>query len=88
MFQALRLSKISLGQTTVGQIVNLLSNDVNRFDIAFIFLQYLWLGPLQTCIVTYLMWQQVGPAAVIGLVTLFIFIPLQGMLIFLFLNFK
>ncbi|XP_073971778.1 probable multidrug resistance-associated protein lethal(2)03659 [Rhodnius prolixus] len=78
--KALRLSKISLGQTTVGQIVNLLSNDVNRFDIAFIFLQYLWLGPLQTCIVTYLMWQQVGPAAVIGLVTLFIFIPLQGWL--------
>ncbi|KAK9504179.1 hypothetical protein O3M35_010567 [Rhynocoris fuscipes] len=78
--KALRLSKMTLGQTTVGQVVNLLSNDVNRFDIAFIFLQYLWLGPLQTCIVTYLMWQQVGVAAVIGLATLFVFIPLQGWL--------
>lgn len=76
--KALRLSKTALGQTTVGQVVNLLSNDVNRFDIAIIFLHYLWLGPVETIIVTYFMYQQVGISAIIGVMFLLLFIPMQG----------
>lgn len=78
MFQSLRLSKTALGQTTVGQVVNLLSNDVNRFDVAIIFLHYLWIGPLATVIITYLMWQEISWAAVVGVSFMLAFIPLQG----------
>lgn len=76
--KALCLSKTALGQTTTGQVVNLLSNDVNRFDIAIIFLHYLWIGPVETIIVTYFMYQQVGISAVLGVLFLLLFIPMQG----------
>ncbi|XP_034950064.1 probable multidrug resistance-associated protein lethal(2)03659 [Chelonus insularis] len=78
--KALKLSKTALGETTVGQAVNLLSNDVNRFDVAVIFIHYLWIGPLETIIITYLMWREVELAAVIGVASLLMFIPLQGWL--------
>lgn len=76
--KALKLTRTALGETTVGQAVNLLSNDVNRFDVAIIFLHYLWIGPLETAIITYFMYTQVGLAAVIGVVSLLLFLPLQG----------
>lgn len=76
--KALRLSRTALGKTTVGQAVNLLSNDVNRFDVAIIFLHYLWIAPLETIIITYFMFAEVQIAAIIGVATLLMFIPLQG----------
>jgi len=68
----------ALGETTAGQVVNLMSNDVNRFDVAVIFLHYLWIGPIETFVVTYFMWVEVGPSAAIGVASLLLFIPLQG----------
>ncbi|KAK4880384.1 hypothetical protein RN001_008530 [Aquatica leii] len=75
--KSLRLSKTSLGQTTIGQMVNLLSNDVNRFDIAILFAHYFWVGPIQAIICTYFMYEEVGISALIGVLALFLFIPLQ-----------
>lgn len=59
--------------------MNLLSNDVNRFDIAVIFLHYLWIGPLETIVVTYFLWQEVGVSSIFGVAALLMFIPLQGL---------
>uniref|UniRef100_A0A8D8Y4C2 Probable multidrug resistance-associated protein lethal(2)03659 n=3 Tax=Cacopsylla melanoneura TaxID=428564 RepID=A0A8D8Y4C2_9HEMI len=75
--KALRLSKTALGETTVGQVVNLLSNDVNRFDTAFIFLHHLWVGPLLTVIVTYFLYDLIGLSSLIGVAVLLAFIPFQ-----------
>ncbi|XP_010787770.1 multidrug resistance-associated protein 4-like [Notothenia coriiceps] len=54
--KALGLSSESMGQTTTGRIVNLLSNDVNRFDEITLNLHYLWLGPLQAIVIIMLLW--------------------------------
>ncbi|XP_076648686.1 putative multidrug resistance-associated protein lethal(2)03659 isoform X2 [Halictus rubicundus] len=78
--KALKLSRTALGETTVGQAVNLLSNDVNRFDVAIIFLHYLWIGPLETVIVMYFMYREVEISAIIGVAVLLLFVPLQGWL--------
>lgn len=77
--KTLKLSKTALGETTIGQAVNLLSNDVNRFDDAVLFIHYLWIGPLETIIVTYFLYVQVGFAAFIGVALLLMCIPLQGL---------
>ncbi|XP_022162518.1 probable multidrug resistance-associated protein lethal(2)03659 isoform X2 [Myzus persicae] len=78
--KALTLSKTSLYETTVGQVVNLISNDVNRFDIALRFMQFLWIGPLQTILVTYFLWQEIGVSSIIGVTVFLAFVPLQGWL--------
>ena len=76
--KALKLSNTALGQTTVGQMVNLLSNDVKRFDQAVMFLHYLWAGPLQLTIITVLLYQKIGPSALVGAALLILAVPLQS----------
>ncbi|XP_036687849.1 multidrug resistance-associated protein 4 isoform X2 [Balaenoptera musculus] len=76
--KALRLSNLAMGKTTTGQIVNLLSNDVNRFDQVTIFLHFLWAGPLQAIIVTILLWMEVGISCLAGMAVLIILLPLQS----------
>ncbi|CAL8127080.1 unnamed protein product [Orchesella dallaii] len=76
--KALRLSQTALGKTNVGQLTNLLSNDVNRFDQSCVFLHYLWVGPIQTAIVTYILWGYYGPSCLAGLCVLVLFVPFQA----------
>ena len=78
--KCLRLSQKSLGQTSVGQMVNIMSNDVNRFDMSTMNLHYLWIGPLQTLIAAVIFCYFIGPSCFVGLSILLLFIPLQGLL--------
>uniref|UniRef100_A0AAA9SMB4 ATP binding cassette subfamily C member 4 n=1 Tax=Bos taurus TaxID=9913 RepID=A0AAA9SMB4_BOVIN len=76
--KALRLSSPAMGKTTTGQIVNLLSNDVNRFDQVIVFLHYLWVGPLQAVAVTALLWMEIGISCLAGMAVLIILLLLQS----------
>uniref|UniRef100_A0A8C3DGF8 Multidrug resistance-associated protein 4 n=1 Tax=Corvus moneduloides TaxID=1196302 RepID=A0A8C3DGF8_CORMO len=75
--KALRLSSVAMAKTTTGQIVNLLSNDVNKFDQVTIFLHFLWAGPLQAVAVTVLLWMEIGPSCLAGMAVLIILLPVQ-----------
>lgn len=76
--KALRLTKNALGDTTVGQVVNLLSNDVGIFERSILFIHYLWVGPLEVVavmiILSYILdfW-----SAFVGIAVLLLFIPIQ-----------
>lgn len=61
-----------------GQILNLLSNDVGKFDLALLFLHDLWRGPLVCLLVAYFLFHEIGYSGVIGMAFLLSFIPLQG----------
>ncbi|KAJ8951069.1 hypothetical protein NQ318_003767 [Aromia moschata] len=76
-----RLSQQSLGQATAGQVVNLLSNDVNRFDLVTQALHHLWIMPFQVALVSYFIWEEVGISFLAGVLTMAIFsLPGQGYL--------
>uniref|UniRef100_A0A8C7Y8B6 Multidrug resistance-associated protein 4 n=1 Tax=Oryzias sinensis TaxID=183150 RepID=A0A8C7Y8B6_9TELE len=75
--KALCLNSSGLAKTTTGQIVNLLSNDVAKFDEVTLYLHFLWLGPLQGIIVTVLLLYAIGPSCLAGMAVLLILMPIQ-----------
>lgn len=76
--KSLRLSSTALGNTSVGKVVNLLSNDVSRFDIVSVFLHSMWLAPLLTIIIAVLLYREVGVPGLIGMVVIAIVTPIQS----------
>lgn len=76
--KTLRLSRKALGQTTIGQLVNLLSNDVSKFDQGFLLCHFVWVGPIQTAVGTYMLYRTIGVSAFFGMAFLLSFIPLQS----------
>uniref|UniRef100_A0AAQ5YHY8 Multidrug resistance-associated protein 4 n=1 Tax=Amphiprion ocellaris TaxID=80972 RepID=A0AAQ5YHY8_AMPOC len=75
--KALCLNSAALAKTTTGQIVNLLSNDVNKFDEVTLYLHFLWIGPLQAGTVMLLLMYAIGPSCLAGMAVFFILMPLQ-----------
>eukprot|EP00096_Caligus_rogercresseyi_P011383 TRINITY_DN4461_c0_g1_i2.p1 TRINITY_DN4461_c0_g1~~TRINITY_DN4461_c0_g1_i2.p1 ORF type:complete len:890 (+),score=159.36 TRINITY_DN4461_c0_g1_i2:173-2842(+) len=75
--KSLTLSHASLGKSSTGQMVNLMSNDVNRFDNSTVFLQYLWVAPLQFMLVMFITTYYAGIEAIAGGCLLIFFIFFQ-----------
>ncbi|TPX74314.1 hypothetical protein CcCBS67573_g04418 [Chytriomyces confervae] len=73
--------KLSISHTSSsGYIVNLLANDLNRFEEASIFFLFIILGPLFLCIATYLIYLQIGSAAFVASGVTLLLIPAQSLI--------
>lgn len=72
-----KLSQNALGDTAPGKVVNLLSNDVNRFDLVSILLHSMWSAPLFSIVIGYLLYLEVGYSALIGMLVVFLVVPVQ-----------
>uniref|UniRef100_A0A3P8V7T7 ATP binding cassette subfamily C member 4 (PEL blood group) n=1 Tax=Cynoglossus semilaevis TaxID=244447 RepID=A0A3P8V7T7_CYNSE len=76
---ALSLNNAAFTKTTTGQIVNLMSNDVNKFDEVTLYLHFMWIGPLQAAVVILLLMNAIGPSCLAGMAVLLILMPVQTM---------
>ena len=84
----LKLSKSSFESTSVGQVLNILANDLNRFDELGHVMVYIVIAPIQSIIVLYIISQYLDLACIGGMIILFLFIPLQGVMGKLFNQFR
>ncbi|XP_014273818.1 multidrug resistance-associated protein 1 [Halyomorpha halys] len=78
--KALKLSSSARKTSTVGEIVNLMAVDAQRFFHILISLSNMWSIPLQIILAVFFIWQILGPSVLAGLAILTIMIPVNGYL--------
>ncbi|KAG0253089.1 ATP-binding cassette sub- C member 8, partial [Mortierella polycephala] len=64
---------------STGTIVNMISNDLQPFENCAPFFMYILLGPLETIVVMYFLWKELGAACLAGLLALFLLMPVQAL---------
>lgn len=65
-------------ESTVGEMVNLMSVDAQRFMDVSPFINLLWSAPLQVILAIYFLWQILGPSVLAGVAVIVLLIPLNG----------
>lgn len=76
--KALTISPNARKDTTVGEIVNLMAVDAQRFFETVQYLHLIWAGPMVIILAIYFLWQILGVAVVAGLVVMILMIPLNA----------
>ncbi|KAJ3345169.1 hypothetical protein HDU91_007445 [Kappamyces sp. JEL0680] len=66
------------GTASTGYIVNLISNDVQRFEDLAPFVHYFWIAVLQLVVFMYLIYLEIGWSFIAPVVCFFLVIPLQS----------
>lgn len=74
----LKLSNTARKKSTVGEIVNLMSVDAQRFMDLTTYLHMTWSAPLQILLCLYFLWQILGPSVIAGLGVMVLLIPVNA----------
>ncbi|XP_070696945.1 ATP-binding cassette sub-family C member 2 [Pempheris klunzingeri] len=78
--KALVVSNDARKETTVGETVNLMSADAQRFNDVTNFIHLLWSCPLQIILSIVFLWLELGPSVLAGLGVMVLMVPINGLL--------
>ncbi|XP_059215146.1 canalicular multispecific organic anion transporter 1 isoform X2 [Centropristis striata] len=78
--KALVVSNDTRKESTVGETVNLMSADAQRFNDVTNFIHLLWSCPLQILLAIVFLWLELGPSVLAGLAVMVLMVPINGLL--------
>lgn len=76
--KALRMSNAARKESTVGEIVNLMSVDAQRFMDLMPYINMIWSAPLQIGVALYFLWGELNAAVFAGLAVMIVLIPINA----------
>uniref|UniRef100_A0A3P9Q7M5 ABC-type glutathione-S-conjugate transporter n=1 Tax=Poecilia reticulata TaxID=8081 RepID=A0A3P9Q7M5_POERE len=79
--KALVMSNDNRKESTVGETVNLMSADAQRFNDVTNFIHLLWSCPLQIIVSIVFLWLELGPSTLAGLAVMVLMVPVNGLLV-------
>ncbi|XP_065602612.1 ATP-binding cassette sub-family C member 2 [Cyrtonyx montezumae] len=79
--KALTMSSATRKESTVGETVNLMSADAQRFMDMANFIHQLWSAPLQIILSIVFLWAELGPSVLAGIAVMVLLIPINGFLV-------
>ncbi|KFV82781.1 Canalicular multispecific organic anion transporter 1, partial [Struthio camelus australis] len=79
--KALTISSATRKESTVGETVNLMSADAQRFMDMANFVHQLWSCPLQIILSIVFLWGELGPSVLAGIGVMVLLIPINGFLV-------
>ncbi|XP_044597666.1 multidrug resistance-associated protein 1 isoform X6 [Cotesia glomerata] len=78
--KALRMSNAARKESTVGEIVNLMSVDAQRFMDLMPYINMIWSAPLQIGLALYFLWYELEVAVFAGLAVMIFLIPINAVI--------
>uniref|UniRef100_A0A1B0DM26 ABC-type glutathione-S-conjugate transporter n=1 Tax=Phlebotomus papatasi TaxID=29031 RepID=A0A1B0DM26_PHLPP len=78
--KALVMSNNARKESTVGEIVNLMAVDAQRFMDLTAYINMIWSAPLQIGLALYFLWDILGPSVLAGLAVMIILIPVNSVI--------
>uniref|UniRef100_A0A8C2SIC2 Multidrug resistance-associated protein 1 n=1 Tax=Capra hircus TaxID=9925 RepID=A0A8C2SIC2_CAPHI len=79
--KALVITNAARKSSTVGEIVNLMSVDAQRFMDLATYINMIWSAPLQVILALYLLWLNLGPSVLAGVAVMVFMVPLNAVMV-------